>query len=167
MDTETIRELQTMLRALSFVTPALPPIVVDGIGGNETENAVRIFQSLYGLPITGTADIATWAVLVREYRAVTKTPVLPLVAFPHPAFILRPGETDDLSLLVAYILNTLATVYPDLPTVTPDRRYHAETVAAIRRLQELHGLEANGEIDRITWNLLTTLYNDRSALMKG
>lgn len=167
MDKETIRELQHMLRTLSFTDVRLIPLVVDGIYGPQTRDAVRIFQSLYKLPPTGEIDHRTWDAVRAAYRAVQLPPPRPLEPFPHPDFVLRPGETDELSLIVAYILNRLAKQYPNLPTVIPNERYNADSEAAVRYLQTLHGLDTNGIINKETWDLLADLFNNRRDTTKG
>ena len=44
---------------LSAVLPELL-LIVDGIFGRETQQAVRVFQAREGLPVTGIADLQTW-----------------------------------------------------------------------------------------------------------
>lgn len=167
MDKETIMELQRMLRTLSFSDNRLIPLVVDGIYGVQTRDAVRIFQDIYRLPPTGEIDHRTWEAIRNAYRAVEHSPARPLMPFPHPDFVLRPGETDELSLVIAYILNRLSQQYPNIPPVRPSERYDPDLEEAIRYIQTLHGLETNGVIDRVTWDLLATLFNNRRDPLRG
>ena len=69
---EAVAELQRYLRALSYKHEELPHVGVDGIFGKETEEAVRAFQALYSLRVTGVADEATFALLYEEYAAFTQ-----------------------------------------------------------------------------------------------
>ena len=62
-----VRELQYFLRFISEFESTVPTVRFDGIFGAETENAVRAFQSLYGLPVTGVVDTDTWVTLYRAY----------------------------------------------------------------------------------------------------
>ncbi len=167
MDTATIRELQSMLRELSFLDNRLIPLVVDGVDGAQTQNAVRTFQRLYDLPPTGVADYATWEILREVYTASTQKTITPLLPFLHADFVVRPGETDDVVFLTAFILNSLAEHYPNFEPVTSSTYYNADIETAVRNVKTLHGLENNGEIDRQTWNLLAVLYNNRLASAKG
>ena len=50
---QPIRSLQTMLRVLAENDDAYKPLIPDGIYGPDTMEAVRIFQRLHRLPITG------------------------------------------------------------------------------------------------------------------
>ena len=57
---QPIRSLQTMLRVLAENDDASKPLIPDGIYGPDTMEAVRIFQRLHRLPITGVTDLLTW-----------------------------------------------------------------------------------------------------------
>ena len=51
--------------------PAIPRVAVDGIYGPLTAEAVRIFQSIFGLPATGVVDYRTWYKISQIYVGVT------------------------------------------------------------------------------------------------
>ena len=51
-----IRELQTYLRALSYLHPSIPRVDIDGVFGRETTDAVKAAQRLFRLPPTGIVD---------------------------------------------------------------------------------------------------------------
>jgi len=55
-----VYELQIFLAAAHLEYPQIPQLKADGIYGAETREAVRLFQQLYGLPVTGDADQETW-----------------------------------------------------------------------------------------------------------
>ena len=55
-----VRQMQEQLNVIAGAYPALPKITADGIYGPATENAVREFQSVFGLPVTGKVDYPTW-----------------------------------------------------------------------------------------------------------
>ena len=57
---DKVRQLQEQLDAISSVYTAIPDISPDGIYGPATAEAVRKFQSIFGLPQTGVVDFATW-----------------------------------------------------------------------------------------------------------
>ena len=64
---ELVYILQLMLNALSLYYD-IPRLPVNGSFGAETENAVRIFQKINMLPISGRVDRATWSRLAEEYN---------------------------------------------------------------------------------------------------
>ncbi|MFQ4136629.1 peptidoglycan-binding protein [Nodosilinea sp. PGN35] len=76
-------ELQQLLRQAGFL-PA--NFIATGIYDQTTQNAVREFQRVNGLPVTGTVDAATWQAL---YRATS--PPTPL---PSPSPDPSPGPTE-------------------------------------------------------------------------
>ena len=60
--------LQFMLSELTLVYDAYPPLTLSGVYDEETEDAVRLFQGIHGLPATGRADRLTRNRLSEEYR---------------------------------------------------------------------------------------------------
>lgn len=64
---ENVRDLQTYLARISTFIPEIPTIAVDGIYGENTANAVRIFQRLYSIPVSGSVGPITWFNIAREY----------------------------------------------------------------------------------------------------
>jgi hypothetical protein len=69
---DNVRMIQDQLNAISVGYPRIPRIAVDGIYGQQTANAVRTFQQIFGLPQTGVVDIATWYKISRIYVGVTR-----------------------------------------------------------------------------------------------
>ncbi len=67
---EAIREVQRYLRAISYKESRVPHVGVDGIYGEETREAVRAFQALFPLLVTGLVDAQTFALLYREFLTV-------------------------------------------------------------------------------------------------
>ena len=54
------------------VYSAIPRVTPDGIYGSGTANAVREFQSIFGLPQTGVVDFATWYKISHIYVGITR-----------------------------------------------------------------------------------------------
>lgn len=67
-----VRQMQEQLNAIAQSYPALPKIAVDGIYGEATQNAVREFQKVFGLPVTGVVDYPTWYEIQEIYVGVTR-----------------------------------------------------------------------------------------------
>lgn len=67
-----VRQLQEQLNAIATVYTALPQIAADGIYGPATARAVRMFQSVFGLPETGVVDFATWYRISHIYVGITR-----------------------------------------------------------------------------------------------
>lgn len=70
---EDVRQIQEQLNVISEVYSAIPEIdLVDGIYGEETQEAVREFQSVFGLPQTGVVNYRTWYKIQEIYVGVTR-----------------------------------------------------------------------------------------------
>lgn len=69
---EKVRQVQQQLARISKSYPAIPTIQPDGVYGPSTAEAVRVFQSVFGLPVTGVIDYNTWYEISAIYVAVTR-----------------------------------------------------------------------------------------------
>lgn len=67
-----VRQMQEQLNVIAGDYPALPKITADGIYGPATKNAVREFQSVFGLPVTGKVDYPTWYKISEIYVGVSR-----------------------------------------------------------------------------------------------
>lgn len=68
---ESVRTIQTQLNAISQNYPLIPKVVEDGFYGEGTTEAVRIFQEIFGLPVTGNVNFPTWYQISDIYVAVS------------------------------------------------------------------------------------------------
>ena len=69
---EKVRQMQEQLNVIAGAYPALTKITADGIYGPATEQAVREFQSVFGLPATGKVDYPTWYKISEIYVGVSR-----------------------------------------------------------------------------------------------
>ena len=67
-----VRQIKEQLNVIAEAYPALPSIAADGIYGEKTKEAVRKFQSVFGLPATGIVDYPTWYEIQEIYVAVSR-----------------------------------------------------------------------------------------------
>ena len=67
-----VRQMQNQLNTIAKTYSAIPSIVVDGIYGPRTKEAVSTFQRVFGLPVTGVTDYQTWYKIQEIYVAVTR-----------------------------------------------------------------------------------------------
>ena len=65
----TVMAIQYMLGELSLVYDNLGTVQQSGIYNEETENAIREFQTRNLLPATGKVDKTTWDFLVSSYNS--------------------------------------------------------------------------------------------------
>lgn len=69
---DKVRQVQEQLDTIATVYTAIPRIRADGIYGPATADAVRQFQSIFGLPVTGIIDFATWYRISHIYVGITR-----------------------------------------------------------------------------------------------
>ena len=69
---DKVRQMQEQLAVISGAYPAIPKITADGIYGPATAEAVRKFQSVFGLPQTGVVDYPTWYKISEIYVGVSR-----------------------------------------------------------------------------------------------
>ena len=69
---DKVSQIQEQLNAIREGYPALPKVRVDGIYGEGRQRAVREFQRIFGLPVTGIIDYPTWYRIQDIYVGVTR-----------------------------------------------------------------------------------------------
>ena len=69
---EKVLQMQEQLRVISEAYPAIPKVEADGIYGPATAQAAEKFQSVFGLPVTGTVDYSTWYKISEIYVGVSR-----------------------------------------------------------------------------------------------
>ncbi len=69
---DKVRQIQEQLNVIAGAYPAIPKINVDGIYGPATAATVTKFQSVFGLPQTGTVDYRTWYKISEIYVGVSR-----------------------------------------------------------------------------------------------
>lgn len=72
MSGDDIRTIQEQLNAISNNYPKIEKMPVTGYYGEQTQNAVKTFQEIFGLPINGSVDFATWYEISNIYVSVKK-----------------------------------------------------------------------------------------------
>jgi len=69
---DKVRQLQNQLNVIAEGYPLIPVIAADGIYGEATANAVRVFQRIFDLPETGITDFPTWYKISEIYVGVSR-----------------------------------------------------------------------------------------------
>ena len=77
-----------------------------------------------------------------------------------PAVALREGDTGRDIELIQRKLNRISVNYPGIPKIYPtDGFFDTSTTEAVRKFQEVFGLEVDGVVGRATWNQIQFIYN--------
>ena len=69
---DKVRQVQEQLDTIAGVYTKIPRITADGVYGENTAEAVRQFQSIFKLPVTGVIDFATWYKISQIYVGITR-----------------------------------------------------------------------------------------------
>lgn len=160
---DAVRNIQYLLAYVERFYDEIPPLTLDGIYGEQTENAVKAFQRLFELPVTGEVDLPTWDALYRTYLGFISTIPFKYIEgrlYPYPGIPLRLGSESEVVRLMQEYLNYIARFYPRIPTVSPTGYFGERTQEAVIAFQRLQGLTPSGTVGANTWNEITSLYND-------
>jgi peptidoglycan hydrolase-like protein with peptidoglycan-binding domain len=157
--------LQTMLNRVGQNYPAIPKISpVDGVFGEQTENAVKRFQSIFGLTQDGIVGRGTWYKAVFLYVGVNDLSELISqgqtyynVQFGPSAPVLRVGDSGSSVSALQYFLAMAAQFQYDIPAPAIDGVFGPKTQEAVSAYQQQAGLTADGVAGPATWN---SLYQD-------
>lgn len=157
---DEVRVLQYYLAVVAEFYNDVPQLAINGEYDTATENAVRAFQRVAGLPEDGLMGIQTWAALYRTYRGIADRITVPGGAPLLGTFVLRQGDTgDEVRRLQEYLL-ALSEVYPAIPAVAVDGVFGARTEEAVRAFQRQFALAEDGVVDALTFLQILTAYTD-------
>ena len=162
-----VRQLKVQLNRISNNYPAIPKIEDENIFfTTDMEESVKAFQEIFDLPVTGTVDKATWYEVKYLYNAVKKVADLASegisieeVQFPYGE-TLQIGDTGPYIRPLNYLLNFLSYFDTDIPKLNlSGEEFTEDTKEVVIAFQTSNNIEADGIVDKNTWNALVTSYN--------
>ena len=155
-----VSSLQYMLRQLSRTYHSLPQLVVDGVFGERTLEAVMRFQKEAGLPVTGTVDQATWNAIrncwLRQQAKDSYSRAARI--FPSEGIQVHEGETKEYLIVPQTMFNILAKHFEGITPCDADGCNGPASAENIRWIQKAAGLPETGCLDTSTWGALSHLY---------
>ena len=156
-----VYELQYMLRKIAQITGELPVINTDGLYGDETREAVRIFQIENDIPATGEVNKETWDRIFEKYKQSVYSTAQgePIYPFPYSSYTSSDGEQSDIILLIQLILSALSVIYDDFEDIEISGTNDKKTRDALKRFQGYHGLAETGVLDKQTWDAAAKSFN--------
>lgn len=162
-----VRQLKVQLNRISNNYPAIPKIEDENIFfTTDMEESIKAFQEIFDLPVTGTVDKATWYEVKYLYNAVKKVADLASegisieeVQFPYGE-TLQIGDTGPYIRPLNYLLNFLSYFDTDIPKLNlSGEEFTEDTKEVVIAFQTSNNIEADGIVDKNTWNALVTSYN--------
>lgn len=157
----SVVQMQVMLNRIGQNYPAIPRInPVDGIFGQQTENAVRVFQRIFDLTSDGIVGRSTWYQMVQLYVGVNRLAELNSLGQTFYAINwqlpsnLQQGSSGQKVRQLQYLLQVMSQYVSSIPSVTQDGVFGPRTQAAVIAYQNYAGLTPDGIVGPATWNSL-------------
>ena len=157
--------IQRDLKRIKQNYPAIPSITSTiGVYDEETSNAVKKFQEIFSLPISGNVDKATWYKIKYVYNSVKKLADLYSeglskddVTFLYEDEI-KYGDTGIQVEYMHYYLDALAFLDKDIPRLPTNSIYTYNTENMVKAFQNKYNLEVTGVFTYSDWNVLRNAY---------
>ena len=158
--------IQRDLRRIRKNYPAIPNITTTlGIYDEETANAVKKFQEIFSLPVTGAVDKATWYKIKYVYTSVKKLSDLYSEGLTREeaTFLyedeLNYGDTGIEVEHIHYFLDAIAFLDPDIPRLKTNSIYNDNSITMVKAFQKKYGLPVTGVFTYKDWNKLKEVYD--------
>lgn len=163
---DQVEIIQSELNRISINYPAIPKITkVNGIYGIETEDAVKKFQQVFNLNVTGKVDYSTWYKIKYIYNAVKRLNDLYSEGISEKESIvtfsskLQYGDTGLYVKGLHYYLNVIAFFDPTLPLLDVNGVFNDNTKSMIINFQNRYDLPTTGVVDSKTWLKIKEVYD--------
>lgn len=173
-----VKQIQVRLNRISDNYPAIPKIYpVDGIFGNQTQQAVREFQQIFKLTPDGIVGKSTWYRIIYIYNAVKRLSELDSEGISVEEYsqqfktTLSRGDEGPSIRLIQYYLSVISGFYPTIPRATITGIFDEQTENAVKAFQRTFNLTPDGVVGRGTWNVLYDTYlgisNSENGIVGG
>lgn len=161
-----VRLLNQELNRIGQNYPAIPVVLNDSPYFTiETENAVKKFQEIFNLPITGKVDKSTWYRIRYLYNAVKKISDLYSegISIDEATLLfnktLKLGDSGQYIRTLNYLLNVVSYFDSSLPFLDLSGDVFSEdTKEVVSAFQKKYNLDNDGVVDRDTWSVLREVY---------
>ena len=157
--------IQRDLRRIRKNYPAIPAISTTlGIYDEETGIAVKKFQQIFNLPITGVVDKGTWYKIKYVYTSVKKLSDLYSEGLSEEevTFLytdkLDYGDTGIEVEYIHYFLDAIAFLDKDIPRLPTNSIYNNNTVTMVKAFQKKYNLPVTGIFTYSDWTVLKNAY---------
>jgi len=119
MQSAEVQVLQYLLAVVGAYYANVMPVDITGYYGEMTENSVKSFQQVFGLPVTGTVDEQTWIDLYDAYYGIVQS--IPITAGNDVVLFqgkfLTEGVRDPAVKILQEYLSYIHQSYPNIPAV--------------------------------------------------
>ncbi len=160
---DPVRVLQYYLSYIAIYNNNIPRLTQDGIYGTATEDAVRAFQSAYGLPITGIVNRATWNKISEVYLGILGDNPPQYIAeenIPYPGTPLIEGSSGEAVSVLQERLSLIAESFSNIPPVQVTGTFDEATLNAVNAFLADVGLPQKGIVGPVAWSKIQETYLD-------
>ncbi len=156
-----VRNLQYYLAVIGAYYEAVKPVEITGYFGEETEESLKSFQRVFGLPQTGALNRETNNDLYRAYMGIVESvsPENTAVAL-YPGTVLREGASGDSVRIIQEYLTFIHETYPEIPAVNNTGYFGPMTKRSVTEFQRVFGINPTGIIGGVTWDAIAGVYSD-------
>lgn len=161
-----VRMLNMQLNRIGQNYPAIPVILNDSPYFTiETENAVKKFQEIFNLPITGVVDKSTWYRIKYLYNAVKKISDLYSegISIDEATLLfnknLQVGDSGQYIKTLNYLINVISYFDSSIPFLDlSEDIFNDDTKQVVVAIQNKYGLDGDGIVDSETWKVIKEVY---------
>lgn len=161
-----VRMLNMQLNRIGQNYPAIPVILNDSPYFTiETENAVKKFQEIFNLPITGVVDKSTWYRIKYLYNAVKKISDLYSegISIDEATLLfnknLQVGDSGQYIKTLNYLTNVISYFDSSIPFLNlSEDTFNDDTKQVVVAIQNKYGLDSDGIVDSETWKVIKEVY---------
>ena len=161
-----VRMLNMQLNRIGQNYPAIPVILNDSpYFSVETENAVRKFQEIFDLEVTGIVDKSTWYKIKYLYNAVKKISDLYSegISIDEATLLfnknLQVGDSGQYIKTLNYLINVISYFDSSIPFLNlKEDVFNEDTKHVVMAIQNKYGLDSDGVVDSETWRVIREIY---------
>ena len=161
-----VRMLNMQLNRIGQNYPAIPVILNDSPYFTiETENAIKKFQEIFGLDVTGIVDKSTWYKIKYIYNAVKKISDLYSegISIDEATLlfnrVLQLGDEGQYIRTLNYLVNVISYFDPSITYLNlSGSKFTKDTETVIKAIQNKYGLTSNGIVNANTWRVIREVY---------
>ena len=161
-----VRMLNMQLNRIGQNYPAIPVVLNDSPYFTiETENAIKKFQEIFGLDVTGIVDKSTWYKIKYIYNAVKKISDLYSegISIDEATLlfnrVLQLGDEGQYIRTLNYLVNVISYFDPSITYLNlSGSKFTKDTETVIKAIQNKYGLTSNGIVNAETWKVIREVY---------
>lgn len=161
MQNNEVSIMQYYLAVIGAYYQAVSPVEITGYFGEMTENSVKSFQRVFGLPQTGEIDRRTVGEIYRAYQGIIESvpPDYTEVEL-YPNIVLKEGMTNDSVRIIQEYLTLIHESYPNIPAVNNTGYFGPLTKQSVIEFQRQFGINPTGIVGALTWDKIAEIYSD-------